>query len=229
MSSEPITVLVAEDLDILRENLVEMLNHEVDIEVLGAAASGKEIVELAKEYEPEIILMDVEMETKDAGIVAANTIFAEHPDVKIIFLTMHEDDYTVIEAMSTGAVDYIFKTADCTNAITHIRQAHRNRIELEAAIQRIMHGEYVRMLKSKQDYMQFMRKIMLLTPSETEIIRLLLKKRKVADIAAARFVEPVTIKKQIGQLLKKLDAKRTREVVSIIEELHIESLFLPEL
>lgn len=220
-----ITVLVVEDLEVLRTNLILMLSQEEDIDVVGSAASGREAIALALKLTPEIILMDIEMETSRAGILAANEIAQALPDTKIIFLTMHEDEQTVIEAMSTGAVDYIFKTADCKNAIIHIRRAHQDRIELEAAIQRIMHEEYVRLIRSQQEYLMFVRKIMLLTPSEREVIRLLLKKKKIAEIAKLRFVEPVTIKKQISQLLRKLEARRTKEVIAIIRELGIESLF----
>lgn len=223
-----ITVLVVEDLEILRNNLVTMLSQEEDINVVGSAASAREAIELALTLKPEVILMDVEMETSRAGIFAANEIAQSLVDTKIIFLTMHEDEQTVIEAMSTGAVDYLFKTADCANAISHIRRAHQDRIELEAAIQRIMHEEYVRLIRSQQEYLLFVRKMMLLTPSEREIIRLLLEKKKISEIADLRFVEPVTIKKQIGQLLKKFEARRTKEIVAIIGELGIESLFREE-
>ena len=110
-----ITVLVVEDLEVLRTNLILMLSQEEDIDVVGSAASGREAIALALKLTPEIILMDIEMETSRAGFWQPMKLLKHFP-IPRSFLTMHEDEQTVIEAMSTGAVDYIFKTADCKNA-----------------------------------------------------------------------------------------------------------------
>lgn len=220
-----IRVLIAEDVEILRNNLKEILEENSEIEVVAEAATGETAVALALQHNPEIILMDIEMEDATAGISAANRIFASNPAVKIIFLTMHEDDYTIINAMATGAVDYIVKTADCKNAIEHIKKAHKDMIEMDRVIQKVLHGEFVKLSKSKHDQLDFIRKVMLVTSCEKEIIRLLLEDNKISEIASARFVEPVTIKKQIGMILKKFEVRRTKEIIHTIRDLHMESLF----
>ena len=220
-----IRVLLAEDMEILRNNLKGILEDDLEIEVVAEAASGEEAVALALQHNPEIILMDIEMEDATAGISAANRISATNPAVKIIFLTMHEDDHTIINAMATGAVDYIIKTADCKNAIEHIKKAHKDVIEMDRVIQKVLHGEFVKLSKSKQGQMDFIRKVMLVTSCEKEILRLLLEDKKISDIASARFVEPVTIKKQIGMILRKFEVRRTKEIIHTIRELHMESLF----
>jgi len=220
-----IRVLLAEDMEILRNNLKGILEDDLEIEEVAEASSGEEAVALALQHNPEIILMDIEMEDATAGISAANRISALNPAVKIIFLTMHEDDYTIIDAMATGAVDYIIKTADCKNAIEHIKKAHKDAIEMDCAIQKVLHGEFVKLSKSKHSQMDFIRKVMLVTSCEKEILRLLLENKKISDIASARFVEPVTIKKQIGMILRKFEVRRTKEIIHTIRELHMESLF----
>lgn len=220
-----IRVLIAEDIEVLRNNLKEMLEKDSEIEVVAEAATSEAAVALALQHNPEIILMDIEMEDATAGISAANRIFASNPAVKIIFLTMHEDDYTIINAMATGAVDYIVKTADCKNAIEHIKKAHKDMIEMDRVIQKVLHGEFVKLSKSKHDQLDFIRKVMLVTSCEKEIIRLLLEDNKISEIASARFVEPVTIKKQIGMILKKFEVRRTKEIIHTIRDLYMESLF----
>lgn len=225
-----INVMVAEDLDIIRENLVDKLSQDEEIEVIGEARSGKEIVQLVLESEikPDVVLVDIEMETRNAGIEAANEINQHFDRIKIIFSTIHEDDHTVIDAMSTGAVDYVIKEANCENTIEHIKRAYNNQIIFDRTIQKIMHNEFKKLVKSKEDNINFMKKIMILTPSEREIINLLLEGKKTAEIADARFVELVTIKKQIGKMLKKFNCKRTKEIVFMIRELQIENLFKEE-
>ncbi len=220
-----IRVLIAEDVDILRKNLKEILEADDEIEVVAEASSGEAAVALALKHDPGIILMDIEMENATAGITAANRIFAANPAVKIIFLTMHEDDCSIINAMATGAVDYIVKTADCKNTIEHIKKAHKDMIEIDCVIQKVLHGEFLKLSKSKHDQLAFIRKVMQVTSCEKEIIRLLLENKKISEIASARFVEPVTIKKQIGMILKKFEVRRTKEIIHTIRDLHMESLF----
>ena len=82
-----IRVLIADDFALLREDLAETLSAEPDMEVVGQAASGAEIVRLAQETDFDVILMDIEMESTTAGIHATETILQHKPDALIIFLT----------------------------------------------------------------------------------------------------------------------------------------------
>ena len=222
---EKIRILIAEDQTILRNNLQNMLEQTNRIEVLAAVGSGKEAVIEAQQLRPEIILMDVEMESGNAGLIAAEKIFKLNLNIKIIFLTVHEDDSTIIEALNIGGTDYVIKTSDCKNAIEHIYRAHEDKVVLEGAISNVLHEEYMKMAKAKEENLDFLKKVILLTPSERTIIFYLLRNKKPSEIAELRFVEIVTIKKQIGAILKKLSSKRTKEVVCKINQLEIESLF----
>ena len=102
-----IRVMVAEDFPLLREDFCDVVSAQSDMEVVGSAASGEEIASLADTVPCDVILMDIEMETIDAGIRAAEVITARHPEVKILFLTAHETDDMITSAMGTGAVDYV--------------------------------------------------------------------------------------------------------------------------
>ncbi|MFQ7453199.1 MAG: response regulator transcription factor [Flavonifractor plautii] len=104
-----IRVMVAEDFPLLREDFCDVVSAQSDMEVVGSAASGEEIASLADTVPCDVILMDIEMETIDAGIRAAEVITARHPEVKILFLTAHETDDMITSAMGTGAVDYVVK------------------------------------------------------------------------------------------------------------------------
>ena len=114
---KPIRVMVAEDFPLLREDFCDVVSSQQDMEVVGAAATGDEIVALARSTPCDVILMDIEMETVDAGIRAAEAISAIHPDIKIIFLTAHETDDMITSAMGTGAVDYVVKAVAGRNRI----------------------------------------------------------------------------------------------------------------
>ncbi len=222
-----IKVIIAEDSDIIRENYIEILSKEEEIEVIGTSATGTGAVQLFLDgLVADIVLMDVEMETQTAGIVSAKEIFALNEDVKIIFLSVHEDERTIVSSMATGAVDYMVKNDDAEKIISHIKRAYQDKVELEMKIQKYMRNEFLRLSQTNHDMIKFTKKVSGLTPSEREIIKHLLGGLKIKDIAEIRCVESVTIKTQIGQLLKKFEVKRTKEIVKQINELQLNELFL---
>ena len=104
-----ISILIADDFDLLREDLKELINAQPDMRVVGEAASGAAIVELARSVKSDIILMDIEMENMSAGVTAAEAIRDADPGRMILYLTAHDTEKMILTAMGTGAVDYIVK------------------------------------------------------------------------------------------------------------------------
>ena len=206
--AKTIRVMVAEDFPLLREDFCDVVSAQSDMEVVGSAASGEEIASLADTVPCDVILMDIEMETIDAGIRAAEVITARHPEVKILFLTAHETDDMITSAMGTGAVDYVVKGCEEERLLEHIRRASEGRAELDPKIQNTVMQEYARLRRS-----------------EHELVKLLLQDKKVAEIARLRCVEVVTIKTQIKGLLGKFGCSRTKEIVKMIRQMNLEHLF----
>lgn len=220
-----ITVLVAEDMDLLREDLCETISAQPDMQVAGQASSAAEIVELAKSTPSDVILMDIEMETLHAGIEAAETIRDGDPTRRIIYLTAHDTEQMVLTAMATGAVDYIVKGLPDEELISHLRAACAGSPMLQGRIQELVLHEYNRLRRSEQSLLFFINKVAQLTAAERELVRLLLQDKKVREIAAARCVEIVTVKTQIKGLLHKFGCSRTKEIVNMIRQLNISHLF----
>lgn len=220
-----ITVLIAEDFPVLREDLKEQLEQDGEIRVAGCAASGREIEELAMSVDADIILMDIEMETVSAGILAAEHIRDQKPEQKIIYLTAHETEQMIITAMGTGAVDYIVKGGSIDTVIEHIKAAHAGHPIMEARIQETVMNEYKRLQRSEQSLLFFINNVSQLTAAERELVRLLLEDRKVKEIAQIRCVEVITVKTQIKSLLRKFGCSRSKEIVTMIRALNLSHLF----
>ena len=108
---EKIKVLIAEDVAPIRKRYLKILNSHPSIEVVGDVESGTDACILAKKLKPDIVLMDIEMECKDAGIRATGEILAENPQIKIIILTVYEEDELIFSAFRLGACDYILKNS----------------------------------------------------------------------------------------------------------------------
>ena len=108
---ESIRVLIADDHTLFRDGLRALLASIADIEVVGEASSGKEVLKLAIDHQPDVILMDIQMPDLN-GIEATRQILRTSPHVGIIVLTMFQDDETVFAVMRAGARGYVLKGAD---------------------------------------------------------------------------------------------------------------------
>ena len=221
-----IRVAVAEDEPYLRESLCRDIAGRKNMVLTGSAATGKEIVSLVLEHDTDIVLMDIEMEAYNSGILAASAIAAGKPGMIFIFLTVHDEDELIYEAFSVAAnVDYIIKSAAREKVLRKIEDVFYSRNSIDPLIMRKLTGEFHRMRSGKKHMMRFYNILFTITPSEKELIRLMLDGNSNAKIAELRGVQIVTIKSQINTLLKKFDVKRSREIVTQIREIGLESFF----
>ncbi len=107
-----IKILLAEDFEIIRDDFCELIESQDDMEIVGTADTKAEIVKLAKEVSSDIILMDIEMDALNSGILATEEIHKFDPEIPVIFLTAHDTDEMIVTAMASGAVDYVVKSAE---------------------------------------------------------------------------------------------------------------------
>ncbi len=108
MKTQKIKILIADDHAIFRDGLNLVLSTNNNYEVIGEANNGREVISLFNDNPADLILMDVTMQVA-GGIDTARQILQSKPDIKIIFLTMHDDENTYKDAMSTGAHGYVLK------------------------------------------------------------------------------------------------------------------------
>ena len=220
-----IRVFIADDFRILVEDLEDLIERQEDMCVTGAACSGREAFEKLQSLPCDIVLMDIEMEEVNTGILVAEKLHEIRPELKIIFLTAHETEQIIITAMGAGVVDYIVKGIPDSEVLLHIRAAYNGKTLLDNKVQKVVLREYTRARRSEQSLLYFVNNLSTLTTTERELVKLLLEGKKVAEIASARCVEVVTVKTQIKGLLRKFKCSRTKEIVKMICELNLEHLF----
>ena len=119
---EQMNILIADDHKMFREGLAELLNKEHNMEVVGDVGSGKEIRELIGQQKVDIILMDIDM-GETSGIEMTEEIKREHPDIKVLALSMHGDKSYIIKMLEAGANGYILKNAGKEEMINAIHTA----------------------------------------------------------------------------------------------------------
>lgn len=111
MSDTLIKVLIAEDMEPLRRLYKKIINSAPDMKVVADTDTGKEAVALALQTQPDVILMDIEMEDRDAGLRAVENILGAKQNPKIIILTVYEEDELIFTAFRLGVTDYLIKNA----------------------------------------------------------------------------------------------------------------------
>lgn len=123
--SIPIRLVIADDHEIYRDGLKIMLRKQPDIEVIGEASNGKELIELTHKLEPDMVLTDIVMPIMD-GIDATRQLTQSHPTVNIIALSMFDQDNLIIDMLEAGAKGYLLKNADKSEITEAIKSVFKN-------------------------------------------------------------------------------------------------------
>ena len=134
-TSVPLRLLVADDQPIIRRGLALMLDAEDDITVVGQAADGQQVLELARTLRPDVVVMDLQM-PRLGGVAATRQLAAELPRVRVVVLTTFDDDELVYEAVRAGAHAYLLKDAAEAEVLETVRAVHRGESRLSPAVAR---------------------------------------------------------------------------------------------
>ncbi|UKS25334.1 response regulator transcription factor [Paenibacillus sp. HWE-109] len=221
MTQPRMRILIADDMEAHIRRLERTFSQHADFECVARATSGYETVSLAGSHQPDVILMDIEMESQYAGIHAAKLVHEKHPQIKIIVLTVHKDENFIFAAFQTGITDYLLKDASDSEVIEAVRAAFNNESPIRPMIAEKIREEFVRVKKAETSLLNIIQIISELTPSELQVLRLLCEGKKRKQIADERCVEYETIKKQINSILKKFQMPDAAAVVRTINDLRI--------
>jgi DNA-binding NarL/FixJ family response regulator len=202
---KPITVLLAEDHEIVREGLRKLLEADSDIEVVGTAANGRQAVALTKKLRPDVVVMDIAMPLLN-GLEATRQIRAAFPDTKVLILSAHSDDAYIEQVMALGAAGYLIKQTSAHFLSQAIREVQKGSTFFSPSIARQMRDHYeqatgrVGLLKKKGDR---------LTSREVEVLQLIAEGEANKQTAAELGISIKTVEKHRQRLMEKLNIHDT--------------------
>jgi DNA-binding NarL/FixJ family response regulator len=203
-----IRIVVADDHAVFREGLRAVLSSEPDMEVVGEAATGEEVLKRADELEPDVILMDIQMPEIN-GIEATRRLQSAKQGIGIVVLTMFEDDDSVFSAMRAGARGYVLKGADPSEILRVVRAVAEGEAYFGPEIARRLSGFFSTPRVASPEY-----PLPELTARERDILNLIARGHSNATIAARLFVSPNTVRNHITHIFAKLQvADRAQAVV----------------
>ena len=133
----PIRILIADDHAVVRSGLRALLQADAELEVVGEANDGTEVLRLAEDLHPDMVLLDITMPPED-GIKTARRLKEKQPELIVLFLTMHEDESLLHEALRAGAAGYVIKRAEESEIIQAIHVASRGDIYVHPAMTRAL-------------------------------------------------------------------------------------------
>jgi DNA-binding NarL/FixJ family response regulator len=203
-----IRILIADDHGVVREGLRAVLGPEPDMEVVGEAATGKEVVERAVELRPDVILMDIQMPGMN-GIEATRRILEVNPHVGVVVLTMFEDDDSVFSAMRAGVRGYVLKGAPPSQILKVLRAVAGGEAYFGPEIaKRLM--DFFSAPKTASPEETFPE----LSAREVEILDLIAQGYSNAKIAGRLFLSPKTVGNHISHIFTKLQvADRAHAII----------------
>jgi DNA-binding NarL/FixJ family response regulator len=203
--TEPIRVLVADDHPLFRDGLIALLHDEPDTELTGTAATGTEAVDLARETQPDVVVMDLQMPGLN-GIEATRHIVADSPHIAVLVLTMFDDDDSIFSALRAGARGYLLKGADREQIRCGIQAAANGEVIFGAQLAERMLG-YFTAAAPPPVFPQ-------LTEREREVLELVAQGQDNTSIAARLRLSQKTVRNNVSNILAKLQvADRAQAIV----------------
>ncbi len=195
-----IRILVADDHSLFRKGVAAALADYPDIQVVGEASDGQQAVTKAQELMPDVILMDISMPGMD-GLEATMRIKAELPHVKIVILTIAEEDQNLFEAIKSGAQGYLLKNVEPRDLAEMLRGVFRGEAPISRAMASKMLAEFARQAQGTTAGAQ---PIGHLTRREREVLGLVASGITNKEIATALGISPSTVKNHLQNILEKL-------------------------
>lgn len=203
-----IRILIADDHGIVRTGLKLLLERVSDMQVVGEAADGREAARLARELEPNIVVMDIGMPLLN-GLDAAAQIIRENERIGVIILSMYTDESYIVRALDAGARGYLLKDTADDDIERAIRSVAIGRPFFSPSIAQSLLEDYVRLMRERrvQDSYE------LLTEREREVLQLLAEGKSNKEAATILNLSPYTIETHRQNLMQKLGLHNTAEIV----------------
>ncbi len=206
---ERIRVLLVDDHAMFREGVRSLLEGEPDLEVVGEVEDGRQAVQTALALAPDVVLMDITMPHLD-GIEATRQIRSQDDAIKVLILTMHDNEDVFFRSISAGASGYVLKRSGGVELMSAIRSTHEGHSYLSPLLAKALMSDYLQRGERGQDGTAQGRR---LSAREQEILKLIAEGHSSREIAEMLDLSVKTVHNHRTRLMTKLDIHRNTDLV----------------
>ena len=196
---DSIRILIADDHALLRAGVRSLLEGIANIEVVGEACDGREALSLVGVLQPHVLLMDIAMPNMN-GLMAAEKIAKEHPQVRVIILSMHASDEFVAQAMRAGVAGYLLKNAETSELEFAVKAVARGETYLTPVVSKQMVSNYLQLVDGHQPATGNP-----LTARQREVLQLIAEGQSTKEISRSLSISVKTVETHRAQLMERLD------------------------
>ena len=221
ISQDVIKIALIDDHKLFREGVKRILSFEPAFDVVAEADDGRDAKEIVEKYRPDIILMDINMPEIN-GIEATKQLLEDNPDLKVIILSIHDDENYVTHALQSGAQGYLLKEMDTDSLMEAIKVVYDGGSYLHPKVTHNLVQEYRRLVKNSQTEnsvaeIEYRKPLHLLTKRECQVLQLLSEGQSNRKIAETLVISEKTVKNHVSNILQKMNVNdRTQAVVTAI-------------
>ena len=222
LDNKKIKILIADDHNLFREMLYDMLSDEEDIEVIAQAHNGEEAVSCCMQSTPNVVVLDINMPVMD-GLEAIREIHKINKEIKVVILTANEDDDYIFKFIREGATAYLMKDTTPSEMLATIRSAHfgesivqprvMNKIFKEFCKLSQIGDENIEIKESTSPKVIVKEELSNLTDREKEVLTMVAKGLNNKEISSALFISEATVKTHVSNLMSKLEMRDRVELV----------------
>lgn len=224
MSKKVIRILLADDHALFRDGLRRILEMEPDMEVVGEVSDGGNLLEIVRKTDPDVILMDINMPVVN-GVDATRLITADIPAVKVVILSIHDDEQYVYRSLQNGASGYLLKEIEGEALVDAVRSVSEGDCYIHPRVTGMLIREYRRLYENAsgefpprlpfRDERTWNR----LTDREKDVLRLLVAGKSNQAISEVLGISDKTVKNHVSSLLLKMNAiDRTQAVIEALKK-----------
>jgi len=208
-----IKILVADDQEMVRHGIANLLRFQSDLQIVGEAAHGEEAVAMARDFAPDVVLMDIRMPVCN-GIEATSKILALGRGIKVLILTTFDDDELVIQALSSGASGYLLKDTPSEQIASAVRAVHDGSLLLCPTVATKVTG-FLSQAKLPSGRVNLKK---LLTNREVEVLTLIGQGKNNKEIANALVITEGTVKNHVSHIFAQIGARDRIQAAMIAQE-----------
>lgn len=200
-----IRILIADDHAIVREGALRLLNSQPDMEVVGEAREGTEVMPLARSLHPDVAVLDISMPGL-SGLELVPLLRSELPTVQIVLLSVHKKEAFVQQALELGARAYVLKTSPTDDLLAAVRAVHNGEYFLSSKVQAEIIGSYLRQPHRQEDRNA-------LSEREQQVLRMVAQGMTTKQVASVLYLSARTVDKYRASVMQKLNLKSLNELL----------------